>query len=469
MLHVFGRFFFPHIITGEYDTPEAHLDLIEFLTSPETGAAIFPRGFAKSTWEKIDTIHDIVYALEPVILYISAVLSDAQDHFQAIKAELEGNDLLRSVFGDLVPRIGAPGTKWTDKRLQTTNGVNVVARGANKGRGVNIKNKRPTKVIGDDMETDEMTNSVRRRDKFWRWINEVIIPSLDKERGRLKFIGTTIHPEAAVLRFYNGRGGIFRRAIEGGRSIWPQMWPLTDLIRLRDGHVNERGEHVEGIGIRAFSQEYLGEPLNDDTTIFKRKDLDANTWEQHELPPLGEMDIAMVVDPNAGRSEMADFMGVCIMGRHRQTNVRYVLFADHFKLPMTSLDPSEETQESVIDGLYVKYNPRILGVERVLNQTALHDFLESRKKYRLQALSPEGKDKVNRARYVEPHVQQGIIKFHPSHVVLYQELVMFPNAAHDDVGDAFFYCDSLLNVTSARLDGKSKSSMLTSGLRSKKF
>src|SRR3990167_8787977 len=77
MLHIFGRFFFPNIIMGNDEVPEAHLQLIEFMTSPQDGAAIFPRGFAKTTWEKIDCLHDIVYGVEPVILYISATLGDA--------------------------------------------------------------------------------------------------------------------------------------------------------------------------------------------------------------------------------------------------------------------------------------------------------------------------------------------------------------------------------------------------------
>src|SRR5258708_5455499 len=56
-LHIFGRFFFPHIIRGEYETPAAHRDLIRELTSPNESAIIFPRGHAKSTWTKIDLIH----------------------------------------------------------------------------------------------------------------------------------------------------------------------------------------------------------------------------------------------------------------------------------------------------------------------------------------------------------------------------------------------------------------------------
>src|SRR3989344_6403549 len=73
-LHIFGRFFFPHIIKGTDDVPDCHLELIKELNTLEDSGIIFPRGFAKSTWEKIDTLHDIVYGLEPVILYISDIL-----------------------------------------------------------------------------------------------------------------------------------------------------------------------------------------------------------------------------------------------------------------------------------------------------------------------------------------------------------------------------------------------------------
>ena len=113
-LHIFGKYFFPHIIEGLEDVPECHIDLIRELSTPNDSGIIFPRGFAKSTWEKIDTIHDIVYQLEPVILYISAVLKDAQFHFESIKGELENNVLLRAVYGDVVPSEKNKSRKWTN-------------------------------------------------------------------------------------------------------------------------------------------------------------------------------------------------------------------------------------------------------------------------------------------------------------------------------------------------------------------
>lgn len=432
MLHIFGRFFFPNIIKGEYEIPDAHLQLIEFMTAPEDGAGIFPRGFAKTTWEKIDTIHDIVYGLEPVILYISATLEDAQFHFESIKNELESNDWLIKCYGNLVPDPSMPSTKWTNKHFQTTNEINLVARGAGKGRGVNIRNKRPTKIIVDDAESDEQVHSSQRREKYHRWLTEVIMPSRDKERGRIKVIGTVIHPECEVLKFYKAHGGIFRKAIENGESIWPNFWSLDDLIRVRDGYIDSDGKQHEGIGLLAFSQEYLNEPINADAVVFNRQAIERNTYD--ELPPLTWLEIRMAVDPNAGQSKMADFMGICVIGRDKRDNKRYVLEARKFKGKITSLDTSEETQESVFDTIYNRWNPSLAGIECVRTMgIALYQLLLSKNKYRLTQISPEGKDKVARAQMVTPFIEQDIIKFSPTHVDLYNEMIVFPNGEHDDV------------------------------------
>lgn len=471
LLYIFGKYFFPDVIKGEI--PTCHVDLIAELSRRKTSAIIFPRGFAKSTWEKIDTLHDIVYGIEPVIIYISDTLENAGFHFESIKNHLENNAALRQVYGNLVPDATQTGAKWTNKHFETTNGVNVVARGAGKGRGVNIKDDRPTKIIVDDAETDEQVHSTARRKKYHNWLYNVIFPSLDKEKGFIKVIGTVIHPECEVLKFYKGHGGIFRRAIEGGESIWPSYWDLGSLERLRDGYTDEYGVFVEGIGTRAFSQEYMNEPINDETSIFKQDWLDRNTYGEEEgeehLPPRAELDIRMAVDPQAGESEMADFLGICVMGRSKVTGKRYVLHAEKFK-------GSIDKQVEKVDAIYTKWNPLLLGVEKVMNQTALFQLLRAKGKYRLRALSPAGKDKVERAKFVEPLVEQGVIKFSPYHIDLYNELIQFPGGAHDDLVDAFVYCNSMFGNTGVKSKAEkavpkrpAAPAMLTRGWQSKKF
>lgn len=421
-----------------------------------------------SSWEKVDTLHDVAYALEPVIVFVSNSFQDAQFHFESIKGELESNELLRRVYGSLVPDVGRPGVKWTNVHFETANGVNVVARGAGKGRGVNIRNRRPTKIIVDDAEDDEMVHSTPRRAKFWRWLVEVMLPSMDKERGRLKMIGTVIHPEAAVLRFWRGWGGIFRQAIEEERTIWSR-YTVRDHERMRDGYVDDDGHRVEGIGHRAWMQEYQNECINDETSVFKQRWLDDNVWERLPLDGAGGhewLDIVMVVDPAAGLSAMADFYGLVVMGIDRRDRQRYVLDADHFK---GKIGDALTWAAAKFD----KWKPRVWGIESVLNMTAFGQLAQDARRpdgssYPVLLMDPEGKDKVNRAQVISPLVETGMVKFHHKHTLLYDEMVAFPNAAHDDMVDAFIYCCFLLNGSGARLDGK-KSPMLTSGLRKKQF
>lgn len=459
MLHVFGTFLFPEIIRGDSEVPECHTDLIRELTDPIDSAIIFPRGFSKSTWEKIDTLHDIVYNLEPVILYVSRSFQDAQFHFESMKSELENNDMLIAIYGFLVPDEKQLGRKWTNAHFETTNGVNVVARGAGKGRGVNIKNQRPTKIILDDIEDDEVVRSADRRRKLHDWIYNVIWPSKDKVHGRMKMIGTVIHPECELLKFYNSHGGLFRRAIENEQSIWSDMWPVEDLQRLRDGYLDEQGKRIEGIGTRAFSQEYLNEPIDDTSSIFKRAWLDTNIY--REMPELAKMTIVMAVDPNAGQSEMADYMGIVVMGLSYVDKKRYILEARQEKNSLSR-------QIEIIDEVFEKWKPSKLGIEKVMNQTAMYQILLDKRKYPLVALSPEGKDKVNRAHKLEPFVENGTILFNIKHSELYYQMIQFPLGAHDDIVDALLYANDMLAQNSVRLSQEA-APMITAGLMTKKF
>jgi phage terminase large subunit-like protein len=449
-LHIFGKYFFPHIIKGSAPIPECHIDLIRELTTRRDGAIIFPRGFAKSTWEKIDTLHDIVYKLEPVILYISVTMQSAQFHFESIKGELEANDKLRNMYGNLVPvenskhlqkqRITRHFQKWTSTHFETLNGVSAVARGCGKGRGVNIHNQRPTKVICDDIEDDEHIVSPVQREKIHNWLYSVIIPSLDKEKGFVKMIGTVIHPEAEVLKFYQAKGGIFRSAIEDGKSIWEDYWSLEDLIKIRDGYTREDGFFVSGIGTTTFSKEYMNDPVDDATSIFKRAWLERNIYEI--MPPREWLTIVIAVDPNAGESNMADYMGITVLGLDRRDNLRYVLETRQEKVPINR-------QIEIVQELNKKWNPVRIGIEKVLNQTALYQLAVSKRTMPIIALSPSSKSKIDRARKVEPLVEQNVIKFNKYDTVLYNELIQFPNSAHDDVADSFFYANEMLSRTNA--------------------
>lgn len=446
MLHIFGRYLFPHIIKGNYETPEAHIDLIRELTSPKDTGILFPRGFAKSTWEKIDTIHDIIYALEPVILYISNNLTDAGFHFESIKTELENNQKLRYIYGDLVPDQRKQGVKWTNKHLETTNGVNLVARGASKGRGVNIKNQRPTKAIIDDGEDDEMVRSPERRQKYINWVKQVVIPSLDPEKGRLKVVGTVIHDKCFVLSFYNQKGGIFRRAIENGKSIWPQRWSIETLEKKK-----------KDIGTRAFMQEYMNEPTSDDLANFDPRFIDENTI---TTPPQFKRHRAVMhLDPQAGETAQADEFCISLVEWEDRDIHRYCT-------KQIAGRESQMKQAYLFIRTWVE-NKHIIqraGVEKVMNQTAVYQNVRDWKAGKLTfgentdfepfdetdrdiplvnhnpntSGSTRGKDKLGRLQMQEPSFERGEIHIMHHMRKLRDQLLFLGQRSldHDDRADS---------------------------------
>lgn len=453
-LHIFGRYFFPHIIKGTDDVPDCHLDLINEISKPDDSGIIFPRGFAKSTWEKIDTIHDIVYALEPVILYVSDTLQDAKFHFESIKSEFENNEMLILVYGNLVPDEKRKSRKWTNTHFETTNKVNIVARGAGKGRGVNIKNQRPTKIICDDIETDEEVKSPVRREKLHRWLTDVVFPSKDKKRGKIKMIGTVLHEQAEILLFYKGHGGIFRKAIENGQSIWPNFWSLDDLDRVKNGYINEKNEKIVGIGTRAFMQEYMNTPTSDEMANFKPEWIDGNCYTM--IPQFKRIRTVIYIDPQAGESAMADEYAITVLSWEEKDVHRYVI-------EQIAGRASQLEQAKLVVRAWIRHKEAYaVGAEKVLNQTAVYQYLvawknrkidfntentkpgdndwidESDRNIPVTATDPGGKDKVARLQKHEASFERGEIHLRPEMKTLRDQILFLGRDVidHDDRADS---------------------------------
>lgn len=443
-LHIFGRFFFPHIIKGSDPVPECHIDLTCELGKRSDGAIIFPRGFAKSTWEKIDTIHDIVYAIEDVILYICASLGDAMPHVESIKNELEGNQMLVAIYGNLVPPSTIKSRKWTNKHIETTNSVNLIARGRNKGRGVNVKNKRPTKIVVDDAEDDVQVRNPEQRSKFHDWLYNVVFPSLDAERGFIKMIGTNIHELCEVYAFYKKHGGIFRRAIERGKPIWEARFGKEKLER----------EKVR-IGTRAFNRELMNNPTSDDEAKIHREWIEKAYYVA--LDPQFAYEAIIYIDPQAGLSQKADEYAITVLYRQKGGIHRYVV--EQIAGRISQMD---QAREVVRAWLRHKRITRLVGVEKVLNQTAVYQTLldwkakkinlnppdavegdsewidESDRNMPLIAHSPEGKDKVARLEIFEPDFERYEIHLRKEMEELIHQLMFTvgDGKEHDDRADS---------------------------------
>ena len=155
-LFEFVSFFLNHYLTS--DVPDFHLETYRALPHKERLVLAAPRGHAKSTI--VSVFYPLWLALfgrRSDITIISASETLAVEWLRKIKMELESNQLILGLFGDL------RSDKWTESHIILKNKwrTNIRARGA----GGQIRGFRPDCVILDDIETDESVESEDQRKK----------------------------------------------------------------------------------------------------------------------------------------------------------------------------------------------------------------------------------------------------------------------------------------------------------------
>jgi predicted phage terminase large subunit-like protein len=432
MLHIFARYFFPEEITEGEDTPAFHQELIGERAKPGNSAIIEPRGHAKTTIARIDTIHDVVYELEPFVVFCGPTMTDAKDSLGYVKTQLETNELLRTVYGDLVPPPDPKRRrKWSDAHIEPTNGVILIARGAGKGRGLNIKGKRPTKIVIDDMEKDEHIQSEIYRRKLERWLYRVIVPALDPKRGKFKMIGTVFHYDALILKVLAKYGGIRRAALEkrgkadmDGDPVWPARFSKDKLKKVR-----------EEIGTFGFAQEYMNDPMTDENADVKlvwiRRVESVRLFDDHDKP-LATFYSAL--DPAISQKQTADDAALCTVARMAQPH------ADgRMRLVVLSGESGKWGSSGTITRskrVWERYPHAKFGVETVAFQEIMRQLLQANG-VGASAITRGSADKRTRLLAIIGLIEFGNVEFMPGCEDLITQLVQFPNGDHDDLVDAF--------------------------------
>lgn len=435
MLHIFGSHFFPNEVKS-IDTPDFHIEMLDELAKPDSSAIIEPRGHAKTTWLRIDVLHDIVYEHEPFIGFISATANDAYTSIAYVKSQLESNELLRATYGNLVPPFDPRRRRrWRDNHIETLNrvtgkdGVVVISRGAGKGRGMNIKGRRPTKLILDDIESDEQVRSEVRRKKMENWLFNVILPSLDPEGGRFKMVGTVLHYQCLVLHVHQKYGGIKRAALEkdgkpslDGTPLWPAVWTQQKLEKQK-----------ERMGTFNFSQEYLNEPMSDENADVKLAWIKrCGSIQLYDGQQKSLWTIHSALDPAISLKETADETAIVSVARKKVTPDNMlkivVMNATHGKWNMSGI-----TQQA--KRVFDRYPHDRFICETVAFQEGLRQILNTNG-VPARGSNPKG-DKRSRLQRIVGLIEFGNIEFMEGTEDLITQLVQFPNTDEDDLVDAF--------------------------------
>jgi hypothetical protein len=166
-----------------------HKEMIEWQNTYQEGLLLAWRGAAKTTFCTIARcVFEILHNPNIRILLVSDAVDQARGMLRQIKSHFERNSILRSVFGDYVTK--AP--IWSD------NAITVNKRTAHfgeptifvAGTGTALPSRHYDLIIGDDLVTEDNSQTETQRQKLNDYFYRTLFPTLESPNGRMYIIGT---------------------------------------------------------------------------------------------------------------------------------------------------------------------------------------------------------------------------------------------------------------------------------------
>lgn len=472
------------------DAPKFHRELCDILnvvSNEEINKRIAwaaPRGHAKSAYlSNCFPLHQIVFGKRKYILVISETDGSAKKFIEWIALQLKFNKKLREDFGGLLNPRKAMNDKDNQEAFLTANGVLVEAASMGKQlRGKRNGSYRPDLVICDDLESAKNTNTPELRDKNLHWFNSVVMPIGDPKRTAFVYMGTIVHARGllpGVLKRADFESRIYSAVVsppERG-DLWDEFENIyrnqenenrkEDAERFYYENRDEMDAGVEvlwewrwsypalvmekvNLGSRAFGSEFLNNPIDEDSQIFKPSlftyfdygDLKDATGRSLPLDFYCAWDIAF------GKSSRSDYNAILTVARDRKTGIIYTVDVWAKKCP------AHEALEVAVKKI-IQFKPKIFAVETVQAQ---HDFfrqllekLSQRKVYgtKLKGITSKTK-KEERIESLEPLIENGVLRFMRHQRLLLEMLEQFPTHDHDDLPDALQMAVELCGGTRRR-------------------
>lgn len=343
------------LFTVEYD--DDGFPVAVHLVTSDRVQIIMPRGIGKTTIVNASNLIDIIYQNEEFIVYASESATHAEDQLKNVKRELENNDKIKLVYGDLVPD-RSMGFTWREGHIETTNGVIVVARGRGAQiRGKNIGSKRPSKIVVDDVEDRESVKSDTQRNDAVNWLKQDVepaLPQIGKKRGTIIQLGTILAAECLLTTVRKDPEWISVKfgALVEGKPISSHYMTLDEYYRKRRSF-ERLGKAME------FSLEYDSEINPTEGRIFQTELIKIILMKRTEF-----VGVAEACDPAISEKRKADDAVIAVTGMTER--------GQHHVLDMAG--GRGMTPRDIVDEyfrLHFIWNPTHHGVESIAYQAAL--------------------------------------------------------------------------------------------------
>lgn len=247
------KMLFPHRHKDE--TPDFHKEIIHLLNSASQLVVLMAfRGAAKSTLVEEYILCLALFEETKFVLIVGSSWALACERLAAVRREIETNDTIMELFGD------QKATPWSADEIVLANGVKIKAIGAGQSmRGVKHNQYRPDVAVIDDLEDEENVRTDDARHKMDRWLVGTLRPAMHPTKGKIRFIGTPLHPKSLIQRkledtqYWTARHfPIIYTDLETGeeKSSWPSRFPLDVVCKMRD-------EYAANGNLIEFNQEYM--------------------------------------------------------------------------------------------------------------------------------------------------------------------------------------------------------------------
>lgn len=305
--------------------------------------AIAPRGNAKTTCASLGLpLHAICEGYETYILLAADSTGQAIQRVEAIGHELETNRQIQLDY----PHVAGVGPVWNKNELVTRNGIKIQALGTRKKmRGAKYRANRPSLVIADDLDDDDVPFSAVKRERNWSWVTRNLL-NLGTPETNYWFNGSALHPECTICKLpsagvkiktfpsiinwpermdlwmrwadilhdlsvedLDDRDEIAREFYHdnedamnhGAKVLWPEWESLYDLMVLR-----------ENTGHRAFAGEKQGQALDPSMSEWDPKHFEGDIW--FDQWPMRTDVKVMSLDPSMGKnSKRGDYQGITML------------------------------------------------------------------------------------------------------------------------------------------------------------
>lgn len=376
------------------------------------------------------------------ILIVQNSATNSYKKLAVIRQLWEGNDLLRSLFPELLP---SRSSTWKADSLCLTRSKSF-PESTYEGAGTSTKltGRHYNLIIEDDTvapDLDELGNECLAPthddvQKAIGWHRTNVLPLMNTpDQDESLIVGTRWYDEDLIRYVLDNEKQykVVTRACRENEEGKPDYrGSLTYPSRFSDTTLNEL---EVALGPYMFGCLYMNTPVRTEDMAFK-----PNWFEYYDVTPqLSQLAVYTTIDPatdpKLSKTGKVDFSVVMTTGKDMITGLVYVL--DYFH---GQVNPGEMASE--IFKQVRKWRPVLVGYEDVAYQKSIDYWLKElmRQEDLFFILEPlklsKQKDaKDHRIAGLIPLFAAGVIRSKPWMKVLESELLKFPLGAHDDLPD----------------------------------